>query len=128
MYPSPKAGRSAVATGPAGKRWRAYVVVAALLGLGGAALAAADPARFRVSQKGREFNPTDLQIKTGEVIEVVNDDADLLHHAYVESDKFNFDSGDQQPGSRVDIKFTVAGDFMVLCGIHPKMKMAVHVQ
>jgi len=108
-------------------KWRAYFAVAVLACMGGAAFGAAEP-QFRISQKGREFNPTELQIKRGDVVEIVNDDADLLHHAYVESDQFNFDSGDQQPGSKVDIKFTVAGDFMVLCGIHPKMKMAVHVQ
>ena len=58
---------------------------------------------------------------------IVNDDGDLLHHAYIESDAFSFDSGDQQPGSRTRIVFSVPGDFKVLCGIHPKMKLAVHV-
>ena len=56
------------------------------------------------------------------------DDADLLHHAYIDSDTFSFDSGDQEPGSKTDIVFTVPGDFKVLCGIHPKMKMQVHVE
>ena len=108
--------------------WRARLILAALVCLGGTALGAVDPSKFLVSQKGREFTPTNLQIKRGDVIQIVNDDADLIHHAYIDSDEFNFDSGDQQPGSKVDIKFTVAGDFMVLCGIHPKMKMSVHVQ
>jgi plastocyanin len=107
---------------------RVHVAITVLVLLGGVAFGAIDPSALRVSQKGREFNPAELRIKRGDVIEIVNDDADLLHHAYVESDEFNFDSGDQQPGSKVDIKFTVPGDFMVLCGIHPKMKMSVHVQ
>ena len=61
-------------------------------------------------------------------IQIVNDDADLLHHAYVDSDKFSFDSGDQKPGSVTPITFPVAGDFDVLCAIHPKMRLVVHVQ
>ncbi len=81
-----------------------------------------------VSQQGRAFRPGEISVSRGQVVVIVNDDADLLHHAYVESDTFNFDSGDQQPGSKVAITFTTAGDFKVLCGIHPKMKLLVHVQ
>lgn len=81
-----------------------------------------------VSQKGRKFEPASVDIVKGGSIVIVNDDGDLLHHAYVESDTFSFDSGDQQPGSRTKITFPVAGEFKVLCGIHPKMKLVVHVQ
>jgi plastocyanin len=95
--------------------------------LAGLAWADSAPARFQVSQRGRAFQPAELSIKRGDVVQIVNDDGDLLHHAYVESDAFNFDSGDQEPGGKVDVAFTVAGNFMVLCGIHPKMKLAVHV-
>jgi plastocyanin len=81
-----------------------------------------------VSQKGRQFHPGDMTIKKGDAILVVNDDADLRHHAYVDSDTFKFDSGDQEPGSKTSIRFPVAGTFEVLCAIHPKMKLTVHVK
>lgn len=81
-----------------------------------------------ISQKGREFHPGEVTIKHGEAIQIVNDDGDLLHHAYVDSDNFTFDSGDQKPGSTTAITFPLAGDFDVLCAIHPKMKLVVHVQ
>ncbi len=81
-----------------------------------------------ISQKGRQFKPPEVSIKRGEAIDVVNDDADLLHHAYVDSDTFRFDSGDQKPGSKTSITFPVTGTFEVLCAIHPKMKLIVHVQ
>lgn len=81
-----------------------------------------------VSQRGRAFNPNFLSIKKGDTVRIVNDDGDLLHHAYVESDTFNFDSGDQLPGSKTDIIFGVPGTFNVLCGIHPKMKLVVIVK
>ncbi|TXM64813.1 plastocyanin [Methylobacterium sp. WL120] len=80
-----------------------------------------------VSQKGRAFQPNSLVITRGDTITIVNDDSDLLHHIYIESDAFNFDSGDQVPGSRTPVTFEKNGTFVVLCGIHPKMKLIVRV-
>ena len=104
------------------------VVVTALAIVGLGSLVGLALPQYTVSQKGREFHPGDMKIKRGETIEIVNDDGDLLHHAYIDSPKFSFDSGDQQPGSKTDVTFPVAGDFDVLCAIHPKMKLSVHVQ
>src|SRR5271170_6581322 len=101
-------------------------VAGALIGLG--TLVGLALPQYSISQKGREFHPGEIRFKRGDTIEIVNDDADLLHHAYVDSPKFSFDSGDQQPGSKTDITFPVAGDFNVLCAIHPKMLLVVHVQ
>jgi plastocyanin len=81
-----------------------------------------------VSQAGQMFRPAEVTIKRGEIVELINDDGDLLHHAYIDSDGMNFDSGDLRPGARASIKFSVAGDFRVLCAIHPKMKLLVHVK
>jgi plastocyanin len=83
---------------------------------------------YTISQKGREFHPGEITIKRGETVKIVNDDADLLHHAYIDSPTFSFDSGDQKPGSVTPIVFSVAGNFNVLCAIHPKMLLVVHVQ
>jgi plastocyanin len=82
---------------------------------------------YAISQKGRQFHPGEISIKRGETLQIMNDDGDLLHHAYIDSPKFAFDSGDQQPGSRTDITFPTPGDFEVLCAIHPKMRLVVHV-
>jgi plastocyanin len=84
--------------------------------------------QYTISQKGREFHPGEITIKRGETIQIVNDDGDLLHHAYIDSAKFSFDSGDQKPGSVTPITFAAIGDFQVLCAIHPKMLLTVHVQ
>ena len=99
---------------------------AALIGLG--TLVGLALPQYSISQMGREFHPGEITIKRGESIEIVNDDGDLLHHAYVDSEKFSFDSGDQEPGSKTNITFTVMGDFDVLCAIHPKMRLEVHVR
>ncbi len=83
--------------------------------------------RYVVSQRGRAFLPGLITIMQGDTLQIVNDDGDLMHHAYVDSDSFSFDSGEQEPGSRTDVVFTKPGTFTVLCGIHPKMKMVVNV-
>jgi plastocyanin len=91
------------------------------------ALAVAAP-QIIISQKGREFRPGEVSVARGAVVQIINDDGDLLHHAYIDSPNFSFDSGDQQPGSKTNIAFTQAGDFAVRCAIHPKMKLLVHVK
>lgn len=92
--------------------------------LSGVALASAVQS---VSQKGREFRPSEISVKRGEAVEIVNDDLDLLHHLYLRNAAFSFDSGDQKPGSKFSVVFPQAGTFTVLCAIHPKMKLLVKV-
>jgi plastocyanin len=94
----------------------------------GGGWAAATSREYVVSQIGRAFKPTELTIQRGETVQIVNDDGDLLHHIYLESDRLTFDSGDQGPGSRTNIAFPISGSFTVLCAIHPKMKLVVHVK
>jgi plastocyanin len=109
------------------RRPLAAIAIAAGLIASGTLVGLALP-EYSISQKGREFHPGEIAIKRGETVQIVNDDGDLLHHAYIDSAKFSFDSGDQEPGSKTDITFPVAGDFEVLCAIHPKMRLVVHVQ
>ncbi len=107
---------------------RAILASALVLTAGSDARTQQGPTPHVISQRGRAFNPNSLSIKQGDTVRIVNDDGDLLHHAYVESDTFNFDSGDQLPGSKTDVVFSVRGTFNVLCGIHPKMKLVVVVK
>jgi plastocyanin len=81
-----------------------------------------------ISQRGRMFDPGEVELNKGDTLRIVNNDADLLHHAYVDAPTFKFDSGEQEPGSRVEITFTQRGTFEVLCGIHPKMRLDVTVK
>jgi plastocyanin len=80
-----------------------------------------------ISQKGRKFLPDAVTINVGDTLRIHNDD-EFLHHVYVSSPNFKFESEEQPTGNIIEIKFTHAGDFDVLCRIHPKMKLAVHVQ
>ena len=81
-----------------------------------------------ISQQGRAFNPSTIELSVGDTLHIVNDDEDLLHHAYLKNRAFAFDSGDQEPGSSSDVVFPVPGEFDVMCGIHPKMKLHVSVK
>jgi len=96
-----------------------------LIGVGTAAVTSKD---YVVSQIGQAFNPAQLAIKRGETVQILNDDGDLLHHVYLESSDFNFDSGDQGPGAKTAITFPKAGTFELLCAIHPKMRLVVTVK
>ena len=81
-----------------------------------------------ISQQDKQFKPGAISVETGQPVVIVNDDGSTVHHAYVESATFDFDSGDQNPGTRTTIVFPGKGDFQVLCGIHPKMRLDVHVR
>lgn len=96
--------------------------------LTGAAIATrADPEHV-ISQKGKRFGPQDVALWIGEHITIVNDDDNFVHQAYIETEEFSFDSGDIEPGAKAVITFPKEGDFTVLCGVHPKMKLTVRVR
>ena len=107
---------------------RASAQIAPIIIAGLCAGAALGAGPYLISQKNREFQPGKVSMKKGETLRIINDDGELLHHAYLANDKFSFDSGDQEPGSKTDITFALAGDFDVLCAIHPKMRLTVHVK
>jgi plastocyanin len=100
-----------------------------------AALLAAEPASASLSsvvrivlQKGRHFDPTDLFLRRGDTITLVNGDDNAVHHAFIEADRFSFDAGDEEPGKQATLTLKEPGDFIIQCGIHPKMKLTIHVQ
>ncbi len=101
------------------------VVVLATLGSLGFALGAG--VEVNISQKGRAFMPVSVEIDKGDTLAIHNDD-EYIHHAYVASATFNFDSGEEDIGQTVDITFPVSGTFRVLCAIHPKMRLDVVVK
>jgi plastocyanin len=81
-----------------------------------------------VLQKGRHYAPTDLYLRQGDTITLRNGDDSLTHHAFIEAERFSFDAGDQEPGTETRLTLVEPGDFVIQCGIHPKMKLTIHVQ
>jgi plastocyanin len=98
--------------------------------LSGSAIAMQElaPGAVLITQQHRSFQPGSVEIDRGQTLHIVNDDGQLMHHAYVASSNFNFDSGEQLPGTAVDIRFPALGTYVVLCGIHPKMRLGVTVR
>jgi plastocyanin len=92
-----------------------------------ATLLAVAPPPLVVSQKNRVFAPRQIEIRTGDSLRFTNED-EFLHQVFVDSAGFRFNSKEQSPGETVDVKFTTAGEFQVLCGIHPKMLLTVQVR
>lgn len=80
-----------------------------------------------ISQKKRTFYPGEIAIRKGDTVHIANDDQ-FIHQVYVDAPEFKFESAEADPGTAVDIKFTAAGSFDVLCHIHPKMRLRVAVQ
>ena len=80
-----------------------------------------------VMQKGRAFNPRAMEVKAGEEILIENDDQ-YVHHVFVDNAQLKFDSGEQKIGQTVRIVFPRPGDYVVLCAIHPKMRLDVTVK
>jgi len=81
-----------------------------------------------VSQRDRAFSPAMVTVRVGTPLTIVNDDGRNIHHAYVDQEDFKYDSGDQEPGDKTVISFPAEGKYTVMCGIHPKMRMAVVVR
>ena len=84
---------------------------------------AAHAADHVVVQKNRHFTPPEILIKAGDSLTFTNDD-EFIHQMY--SDGL-FDSDERVPGQTLTQAFPRSGTFEVRCHIHPKMKLAVHV-
>lgn len=103
----------------------AIASAATAIGLNYDALAAQT---HQITQKSRSFNPGTIEIRRGDTLRILNDDGELLHHAYVRDGGMTFDSGEQEPGTAVQIRFASNGQFTVKCDIHPRMRLVVTVK
>lgn len=92
-----------------------------------AILIAQNPEGYVISQKNRTYAPGKIEIAKGDTVTIVNDDI-FIHHAFVDSDKMEFDSGSMDEGESIEILFNEAGTFKVKCAIHPKMNLDVTVK
>jgi plastocyanin len=103
-------------------RTRAFVAIAVLAGLSPAA-GAGDSI---VHQKGRVFSVAALTVARGEPVVFLNDDTGP-HNIMSTTANNAFDLGSQMPGSSTPVSFDVAGVVVVICAIHPRMRMTITV-
>jgi plastocyanin len=91
--------------------------------------AASVDAGVTISERGKRFAPEEIRMLRGGDITLVNDDdAAVTHFAYIDAPALAYDSGDMAPGAKALIRFPAEGDFQVLCGVDPKMRLIVHVR
>jgi plastocyanin len=79
-----------------------------------------------VHQKGRVFSVETLTVARGEPVEFLNDDT-VPHNIMSLTPNNAFDLGSQMPGMATPVNFDKAGDVAVICAIHPRMHMIIHV-
>jgi plastocyanin len=83
-------------------------------------------AKQTIRQQGRAFSAENISIKKGETLTFLNDDS--VPHNIASTSKGNeFNLGSQRLGASTDITFTEAGEVLVFCAIHPRMKMTVKI-
>jgi plastocyanin len=102
------------------------------LALAGALAAAlfsdAAAAETDIEQAGQRFSQTALSIAVGDTVHFQNHD-DVTHNINViDADGQPDDQGLQKPGDIITKRFDKAGDFVVRCAIHPRMKMKIEVK
>lgn len=102
-------------------------ICAAILGVCAAA-GLAQAVQTSVSQKGKTFTPDDLALAVGETVRIENDDAIPHNVQFTAPDGQKQNLGLQMPGERADVVLAKAGDYMIYCGIHPKMKLTAHAR
>jgi plastocyanin len=111
---------------------RRSAALAALAGiiLGGAlglyaALAEAQ-GNIVIAQQGIAFKPTTVTVKVGGQVIFRNEDP-FGHNVYSPSKGGIFDIGLQAPDSETAVAFREAGEYIIQCRIHPKMRAVVTV-
>lgn len=79
-----------------------------------------------IVQQGIAFKPAKATVKAGGQITFRNEDP-FGHNVYSPSKGGIFDIGLQQPESETAIAFKEAGEYVIQCRIHPKMKATITV-
>lgn len=90
------------------------------------AAALAYAAEHTITEKGKVFSQTEIAVKVGDTVNFVNDD-NVAHNVMSESPQSKFNLGLLKPGSSTPVTFNTAGDILIICAIHPSMKMHVKV-
>lgn len=80
---------------------------------------------IQVSIKSFKFTPADVTVNVGDTVVWTNEDS--APHT-VESTDGTLRSDELSNGDKYEHKFTKAGKFSYICGIHPSMKGSVTVQ
>lgn len=83
-------------------------------------------AEIVISQKGKKFVPGNIQAKVGDTLTFVNEEKRKRHNVYSKTPGFEYlKIKKQKPGGRDSVAIKNAGTAVILCALHPKMKLTV---
>jgi plastocyanin len=88
--------------------------------------AVAFAAERSIGQKGKVFSESAITIKKGDIVVFVNDD-NVTHNVMTIGSVADFNIGSQAPGVSTPITIEKPGEFMIVCAMHPRMKLVVNV-
>jgi len=93
-----------------------------------ATLASPQAAEIILSQKDKKFIPAKVEAKVGDSLTFVNDEKRKRHNIFTRSSEFSYlKIKKQKPGDRESVTLKNAGTVVVLCALHPKMKLTIVV-
>jgi cytochrome c peroxidase len=93
----------------------------------GIAAGAAWAAQAVVTQRDKAFSAQRVELRAGDALLIHNEDT-RAHNIQVNHPQLTYNSGLQEPGEDARVAFDRPGDYLVFCGIHPKMKLRVAVR
>jgi plastocyanin len=82
------------------------------------------PARFRMEQKNKQFNPPFLVVPIGSLVEFPNRDT-FFHNVFSQFNGKRFDLGLYEAGSTKGVRFDHEGVSYIFCNIHPEMAAVI---
>ena len=88
--------------------------------------AVASAADHEVAQREKGFSREMMIIQPGDAVIIKNDDS-VVHNILSKSSGLELNEL-QQPGDQTKIVFKDAGQWVIRCAIHPKMKLTINVQ
>ena len=107
-------------------KFKLVLTAAFLAGGAVASLGALAATQHTIGEKGKVFSQAEISIKTGDSVLFVNDDT-IAHNVMSQSPEATFNLGLIKPGTATPVAFNTAGDILIICAIHPTMKMHVKV-
>ncbi len=109
------------------KNLKSAVAAAFLAGGAVACVAAmASAAQHTIHEKGKVFSQTEITVKAGDTLMFENDDS-VAHNVMSTTPGNTFNLGLLKPGSATPVTFNTPGDILIICAIHPSMKLQVKV-
>ncbi len=88
----------------------------------------ASAATVEINQKDLKFTPGSVTINVGDTVSFTNHDPFFHDVTIINPDGTKSDKGLKNQGQNIDVTFTKAGTYGVVCRLHPMMNATVIVK